>query len=47
MNTDPASAAVVDGVVAIGNALGLDVIAEGVEIIEQGHHLRGYGCPDR
>ncbi len=44
MSTDPACAAVVRGVLAIGAALGLDVIAEGVETAEQAEQLRAWGC---
>ncbi|WP_170315605.1 EAL and GGDEF domain-containing protein [Nakamurella deserti] len=44
METDPACAAVVRGVLAIGDALGLDVIAEGVESPVQMQRLVDYGC---
>jgi EAL domain-containing protein (putative c-di-GMP-specific phosphodiesterase class I) len=44
MEKDPASAAVVRGVLAIGDALGLDVIAEGVETSSQAALLSEYGC---
>ncbi|GGM08771.1 GGDEF domain-containing protein [Nakamurella endophytica] len=42
--TDQASAAVARGIVAIGEGMGLSVIAEGVETPEQATTLRGYGC---
>jgi predicted signal transduction protein with EAL and GGDEF domain len=44
MASDPASAAVVRGILAIGSALGLDVVAEGVETPEQERQLQDYGC---
>ena len=44
MQNDPACAAVVRGILAIGDALGLDVIAEGVETVSQADQLRDYGC---
>jgi EAL domain-containing protein (putative c-di-GMP-specific phosphodiesterase class I) len=31
--------------VAVGNALGLTVVAEGVETIEQAQRLQSVGCP--
>jgi EAL domain-containing protein (putative c-di-GMP-specific phosphodiesterase class I) len=42
--TDPASAAIVRGILAIGSALGLTVVAEGVETVEQEGLLSRYGC---
>lgn len=44
METDPACAAVVRGILAIGDALGLNVIAEGVETPSQARRLDDYGC---
>jgi diguanylate cyclase (GGDEF)-like protein/PAS domain S-box-containing protein len=44
METDPACAAVVRGILSIGDALGLDVIAEGVESPSQAALLSEYGC---
>ncbi len=44
MAHDPASAAVVRGILAIGQALNLSVVAEGVETGEQARQLAGYGC---
>jgi diguanylate cyclase (GGDEF)-like protein len=38
------SDAIVIGVMALGEALGLDVIAEGIESAEQARHLVGLGC---
>jgi diguanylate cyclase (GGDEF)-like protein/PAS domain S-box-containing protein len=36
--------AIARAVVAVGQALGLDVLAEGIETVEQAEHLRGIGC---
>jgi diguanylate cyclase (GGDEF)-like protein/PAS domain S-box-containing protein len=44
MDTDPACAAVVSGILAIGNSLGLHVIAEGVETPSQAEQLHESGC---
>jgi diguanylate cyclase (GGDEF)-like protein/PAS domain S-box-containing protein len=44
LETDPACAAVVRGVLSIGEALGLDVIAEGVQTQAQATRLIEYGC---
>lgn len=44
METDPSCDAVVRGVIAIGDALGMDVIAEGLETSSQRQQLREYGC---
>jgi diguanylate cyclase (GGDEF)-like protein/PAS domain S-box-containing protein len=44
MEKDTASAAVVRGILSIGDALGLDVIAEGVETPAQARRLIAYGC---
>jgi EAL domain-containing protein (putative c-di-GMP-specific phosphodiesterase class I) len=44
MEEDPACAAVVRGILSIGDALGMDVIAEGVETPLQALRLIEYGC---
>ena len=44
MEDDPACSAVVRGVLSIGEALGLEVIAEGVEEPSQAVRLHEYGC---
>ena len=44
IESDPACAAVVRGVLSIGEALGLDVIAEGVQTRAQATRLIEYGC---
>ncbi len=35
----------VDGLVGLGAGMALDVVAEGVETVEQAHWLREHGCP--
>src|SRR5574343_984343 len=42
--TDPNDAAIAETIVALGNSLGLDVIAEGVETDAQRQLLAGLGC---
>lgn len=42
--TDPRSSAVVDAIVGLAEALGLSIVAEGVETQEQAHELRRLGC---
>ena len=42
--TDQHSAAVIGGIMSIGNALGIDVIAEGIETLEQEAALMARGC---
>jgi EAL domain-containing protein (putative c-di-GMP-specific phosphodiesterase class I)/CheY-like chemotaxis protein len=44
LGTDPDDTAIVAAIVAMGHALGLLVIAEGVETIDQLERLRGLGC---
>jgi EAL domain-containing protein (putative c-di-GMP-specific phosphodiesterase class I) len=44
LDTDPRTAELVRTIVAMGANLGLDLIAEGIETIEQRDHLRGLGC---
>jgi diguanylate cyclase (GGDEF)-like protein/PAS domain S-box-containing protein len=42
---DPRSMAVVQALVGLGRALSLDVVAEGVETLEQAEALQRIGCP--
>jgi len=44
MLNDPDDQAIVEGVIGLGKAFGLWVVAEGVETIEQAKHLEGLGC---
>ena len=44
LDTDSRSAELVRTIVLMGANLGLDLIAEGVETIEQRDHLRNLGC---
>lgn len=44
--SNPQSIAVAGGVLAIGKALGVDVIAEGIETREQENRLIGLGCTE-
>ncbi|HCW91793.1 MAG TPA: hypothetical protein DHU56_17350, partial [Marinobacter sp.] len=44
INSDPASAAIADAIIAMAHHLGLDVITEGVETPEQRQLLREIGC---
>jgi diguanylate cyclase (GGDEF)-like protein/PAS domain S-box-containing protein len=42
--TSPKDAAVIQAIVALGHGLGLDVVAEGVETVEQLNFLRSINC---
>jgi excisionase family DNA binding protein len=42
---DPHASAIVEGIVAMGRAIGLRTVAEGVETQEQAEFLRSLGCP--
>jgi EAL domain-containing protein (putative c-di-GMP-specific phosphodiesterase class I) len=44
VNTDPAGAKITMAAVALGRALGLETVAEGVETREQLAFLRSCGC---
>jgi len=44
ITTDPDDAAIVRAIVAMGNALRLHVVAEGVETAEQHAYLLEHGC---
>jgi EAL domain-containing protein (putative c-di-GMP-specific phosphodiesterase class I) len=43
--TEPTARALVEGMVRMGQALDLAVVAEGVEHVEQAEVLRDMGCP--
>jgi EAL domain-containing protein (putative c-di-GMP-specific phosphodiesterase class I) len=45
LHDDPANLVIASSIVALGKALGLDVVAEGVETIAQFEALRDAGCP--
>jgi len=44
LGADQRTAAITTGIVQMAHALGVDVIAEGVETGEQAHALRSFGC---
>jgi diguanylate cyclase (GGDEF)-like protein/PAS domain S-box-containing protein len=44
LGADPGDSAIVTACVRLAHALGLEVVAEGVETIEQLHELRALGC---
>lgn len=46
LHTDPRQVAMVGAVVAMATALGLNVVAEGVETIEQAEQLAALGCSE-
>ena len=44
IQTDPNDAAICSATVALGHNLGLEVVAEGVETVEQRDYLTALGC---
>ena len=44
IGTDPDAGAIADAIIAIGHALNMEVIAEGVETATQEAYLRSHGC---
>lgn len=45
MLTDSSDAAIIEAIIRMAQALGLSLIAEGVEEIEQSNKLLAFGCP--
>jgi EAL domain-containing protein (putative c-di-GMP-specific phosphodiesterase class I) len=46
MTRDSNSGAIVEAIIALGRVLGMSVVAEGVETLQQLEVLRGFGCDD-
>lgn len=46
LETNPESAAIIKAVVGLGKSLGMETTAEGVETLNQLHHLQLEGCSD-
>jgi len=44
ITTNTGNASIVRAIIALGHSLGLEVIAEGVEVLEQASYLRSLGC---
>ena len=44
LGEDPHNTAIVSGVLALSRNLGLEVVAEGIETVEQLEHLQDLGC---
>ena len=45
ISTNPESQAIVKAIVGLGESLGMEVTAEGIETVEDLGYLRGTGCP--